>query len=61
LLKLYLQDFFCISLITAVLKQQLETMNSKIILHIPHSSTNIPFKEGYTVDSISLEKEILKK
>ncbi len=35
-------------------------MKNKIILHIPHSSTNIPFKEGYVVDSFSLEKEILK-
>jgi len=35
-------------------------LKNKIILHIPHSSTNIPFKEGYVVDSFSLEKEILK-
>jgi N-formylglutamate deformylase len=35
-------------------------MNKKIILHIPHSSTNIPLTEGYLVDSIALEKEILK-
>ncbi|RYM34795.1 hypothetical protein ERX46_05320 [Brumimicrobium glaciale] len=35
-------------------------MKNKIILHIPHSSTNIPFKEGYVVDSASLDKEILK-
>src|SRR5690606_40798107 len=32
----------------------------KIILHIPHSSTNIPLSEGYLVDFITLEKEILK-
>lgn len=35
-------------------------MESKIILHIPHSSTNIPLKEGYIVDDNFLEKEILK-
>ena len=35
-------------------------MDKRIILHIPHSSTNIPFSEGYLVDSIALEKEILK-
>lgn len=35
-------------------------MKNKIILHVPHSSTNIPFNEGYIVDLISLEKEILK-
>jgi len=35
-------------------------MNQKIILHIPHSSTNIPLLDGYLVDSITLEKEILK-
>jgi N-formylglutamate deformylase len=35
-------------------------MEKKIILHIPHSSTNIPLTEGYLVDSITLEKEILK-
>lgn len=35
-------------------------MKNKIILHIPHSSINIPFKEGYVVDSFSLKKEILK-
>ena len=32
----------------------------KIILHVPHSSTNIPLTEGYVVDFISLEKEMLK-
>ena len=35
-------------------------MGEKIILHIPHSSTNIPLYEGYLVDSIVLDKEILK-
>jgi len=35
-------------------------MDKKIILHIPHSSTNIPLTEGYLVDAIALEKEILK-
>lgn len=32
----------------------------KLILHIPHSSDNIPFKEGYVVDETILNKEILK-
>lgn len=31
-----------------------------MILHIPHSSARIPLKEGYLVDSATLEKEILK-
>tara|TARA_B110000046_G_C12605506_1_gene238638 strand:+ start:77 stop:310 length:234 start_codon:yes stop_codon:yes gene_type:complete len=35
-------------------------MDKRIILHIPHSSTNIPLSEGYLVDYIALEKEILK-
>ena len=35
-------------------------MNKKLILHIPHSSTLIPFFEGYVVDSMALEKEMLK-
>jgi N-formylglutamate amidohydrolase len=35
-------------------------MDKKIILHIPHSSTKLPLSEGYLVDSIALEKEILK-
>jgi N-formylglutamate amidohydrolase len=35
-------------------------MEKKIILHIPHSSTNIPLFEGYLVDSMFLEKEMLK-
>lgn len=35
-------------------------MDRKLILHIPHSSTNIPLSEGYLVDSLALEKEMLK-
>lgn len=35
-------------------------MPNQIILHVPHSSTNIPLKEGYIVDEIELRKEILK-
>jgi N-formylglutamate deformylase len=35
-------------------------MDKKIILHIPHSSTQIPLTAGYIVDAIALEKEILK-
>lgn len=35
-------------------------MNQKIILHIPHSSTNIPLTEGYIVDRTALDKEMLK-
>jgi len=35
-------------------------MKNKLILHLPHSSTNIPLNEGYIVDSIALESEILK-
>ena len=35
-------------------------MNKKLILHIPHSSTHIPLFEGYLVDSMALEKEMLK-
>jgi N-formylglutamate deformylase len=35
-------------------------MDKKIILHIPHSSTKIPWNEGYLVDSTVLDKEILK-
>ena len=33
---------------------------NKIILHIPHSSVNIPNKEGYIVDDTILNREILK-
>lgn len=32
----------------------------KLILHIPHSSTIIPFKDGYCVSGEILNKEILK-
>lgn len=32
----------------------------KIILHIPHSSTNIPLKNGYSVSDNVLNQEILK-
>lgn len=35
-------------------------MEQKIILHIPHSSTNIPLLEGYLVDAPMLQKELLK-
>lgn len=35
-------------------------MEKKIILHIPHSSIKIPLTEGFLVDSITIEKEILK-
>jgi N-formylglutamate amidohydrolase len=35
-------------------------LKNKIILHIPHSSTNVPLKDGYVVDQNTLEKEILK-
>ena len=39
--------------------KSLLTMAQQIILHIPHSSTVIPFKEGYLVDDTTLEKEML--
>ena len=32
----------------------------KLILHIPHSSTNIPFYDGYLVDRTTINDEILK-
>jgi N-formylglutamate amidohydrolase len=35
-------------------------MDKKIILHIPHSSTKIPYKDGYVVEDYLLEEEILK-
>jgi N-formylglutamate deformylase len=35
-------------------------MNIKLILHIPHSSTNIPLMDGFTVSQQVLENEILK-
>lgn len=34
------------------------TTNSSIILHIPHSSTIIPLREGYIVSDKTLEDEI---
>jgi N-formylglutamate deformylase len=33
---------------------------SQLILHIPHSSTIIPFLDGYVPDQITLDEEILK-
>jgi len=35
-------------------------MDIKLILHIPHSSTNIPIMNGYIVNQSILENEILK-
>lgn len=35
-------------------------MKSKLILHVPHSSTKIPYHDGYLVDEKSLAEEILK-
>jgi len=35
-------------------------LKQKLVLHIPHSSTDIPSREGYIVDLPSLEIEILK-
>jgi N-formylglutamate deformylase len=35
-------------------------LKQKLVLHIPHSSTDIPSREGYTVDLATLENEILK-
>ncbi len=35
-------------------------MKQKLILHIPHSSTNIPLSEGYVVSQESLQEELLK-
>jgi N-formylglutamate amidohydrolase len=35
-------------------------MTKKLILHIPHASTRIPFMDGYVADEKSLEKEMLK-
>lgn len=32
----------------------------RILLHVPHSSTRIPFTEGYRVDNELLEQEMLK-
>ena len=38
----------------------IHSMDKKIILHIPHSSTKISLYDGYLVDSTVLDKEILK-
>lgn len=35
-------------------------MSKQLILHIPHSSTNIPIKDGYIVSEEILENEIIK-
>jgi N-formylglutamate deformylase len=35
-------------------------MSPKIILHVPHSSINIPLQDGYTMDANTIEKEIIK-
>ena len=35
-------------------------MMKNLILHIPHSSTNIPLKKGYCVSDGLLNQEILK-
>jgi N-formylglutamate deformylase len=35
-------------------------MERKIILHVPHSSTTIPFTDGYVISKDALAKEILK-
>jgi N-formylglutamate deformylase len=32
----------------------------KLILHIPHASTHVPFMDGYTINLEELESEILK-
>jgi N-formylglutamate deformylase len=31
-----------------------------VILHIPHSSTNIPFMDGYVADRQTMDNEIFK-
>lgn len=35
-------------------------MESQIVLHVPHSSTIIPYHDGYLVGEYSLRKEMLK-
>ena len=35
-------------------------MKKKVILHVPHSSVNIPNSEGYVVDRVTLDREMLK-
>ena len=32
----------------------------KLILHIPHSATNIPLREGFIADETKIQKEIIK-
>ena len=39
---------------------QKESFMEKLILHIPHSSTLVPFKDGYCVTDEILNQEILK-
>ncbi|MHA8097799.1 N-formylglutamate amidohydrolase [Aquirufa aurantiipilula] len=35
-------------------------MKSQLILHVPHSSTNIPWMDGYVVSKEELDQEMLK-
>lgn len=35
-------------------------MSKKLILHIPHSSTNFPHLEGFIIEKENLKKEVLK-
>ena len=35
-------------------------MKPQLILHIPHSSINIPLKDGYVIDEISINDELIK-
>ncbi|MFZ4797747.1 MAG: N-formylglutamate amidohydrolase [Bacteroidia bacterium] len=35
-------------------------MNPQLIFHIPHSSINIPILDGYVIDKISLNQELIK-
>lgn len=35
-------------------------MKPQLILHIPHSSVNIPILDGYVIDEIFLKKELIK-
>ena len=32
----------------------------KLLLHIPHASLNIPFRDGYINDPVKIENEQLK-
>jgi N-formylglutamate deformylase len=38
----------------------MQKVKNKVILHIPHSSTKIPFQDGYVVSEDSLAMEMLK-